>query len=58
MKRNTIAQWMNLHQNNSFVNRTQLLLLYEKSESILLMLVGLTPVQQAVRQNTGRFEKF
>ena len=25
MKRNAIAQWMNLHQNNSFVNWTQLI---------------------------------
>ena len=34
MKRNTMAQWMNLHRNNSFVNRMQLPLLCEKSEAI------------------------
>ena len=32
---------MNLHQNNSFVNRTRLPLLCEKSGAILLVLVGL-----------------
>ena len=36
-----MAQWINLHQNNNFVNRTQLPLLYEKSGAILLVLVGL-----------------
>ena len=40
MKRNTMAQWINLHQNNSFVNWTRLPLLCEKSEVILLVLVG------------------
>ena len=53
-----MAQWMNLHQNNSFVNRTQLPLLCQKSGAIFLMLVGLTAVRQAVRRNTGRFENF
>ena len=37
-----MAQWINLNQNNNFVNRTQLLLLCEKSGAILLVLVGLT----------------
>ena len=41
MKRNTMAQWMNLHRNNSFINRTQLPLLCEKFGAILLVLVGL-----------------
>ena len=36
-----MAQWMNLHQNDSFVNQTRLPLLCEKSGAILLVLVGL-----------------
>ena len=36
-----MAQWMNLHQNNSFVNWTRLTLLCEKFGAILLVLVGL-----------------
>ena len=58
MNRNTMEQWMNLHRNNIFVNRMQLPLLCEKSGAILLVLVGLTAGQQAVIQNTGRFENF
>ena len=42
MKRNTMVLCMNLHRNNSFVNRTQLPLLCEKSGAMLLVLVGLT----------------
>ena len=57
-----MAQWINLYRNNIFVNRTRLPLLCEKSEAILLVLVGLTAAWQAgrlaVRQNKGRFEKF
>ena len=41
-----MAQWMNLHRNNSFVNWMQLPLLCEKSGAILLVLVGLTAGQQ------------
>ena len=37
-----MAQWMNLHQNNSFVNWMRLPLLCEKFGAILLVLVGLT----------------
>ena len=37
-----MAQLINLNQNNSFVNRMQSPLLYEKSGAILLVLVGLT----------------
>ena len=44
MKRNNMAQWMNLHRNNSFINRMQLFLLCEKSGAILLVLVGLSTV--------------
>ena len=40
-ERNSMAQWINLHQNNSFVKWTQLPLLCEKSGPILLVLVGL-----------------
>ena len=57
-----MAQWINLHRNNIFVNRTRLPLLCEKSRAILLVLVGLTPAWQAgipaVRRNKGRFEEF
>ena len=61
MKRNTMVQWMNLHQ-----NRTRLLLLCEKSGAIFLILVGLTADRLAdspagrlaVRRNTGRFGVF
>ena len=58
MKRNSMAQWINLHRNNIFVNWTRLPLLCEKSGAILLVLVGLTVGRQAVRRNKGRFEKF
>ena len=57
-----MAQWINLHRNNIFVNWTRLALLCEKSGAIILVLVGLTATWQsgrpAVRQNKGRFEKF
>ena len=42
-----MAQWMNLHRNNSFVNWTQLPLLCKKIGAILLVLVGLTAVRQS-----------
>ena len=38
---------MNLHQSNSFVNRTQLPLLCEKSGAILLVPVGFTAGRQS-----------
>ena len=44
---NTMAQWMNLHWNNSFVNRMELASLCEKSGAILLVLVGLTTGKQS-----------
>ena len=47
MKRNSKAQWMNLQWNSNFVNWTRFPLLCEKSGAILLVLVGLTAVQQA-----------
>ena len=37
-----MAQWININQNNSFVNRTCLPLLCEQAGAILLVLVGLT----------------
>ena len=37
-----MAQWINLHRNNIFVNRIRLPLLCEKSGAILLVVVGLT----------------
>ena len=45
-----MAQWINLHRNNIFVNWTRLPLLCEKSGAILLVLVGLTAAWQAGRQ--------
>ena len=55
-----MAQWINLNQNNSFIDRTRLPLLCEKSGAILLVLVGLTADRPAgrpaVRPNTDRFE--
>ena len=42
-----MAQWINLHRNNIFVNWTRLPLLCEKSGAILLVLVGLTAAWQA-----------
>ena len=51
MKRNSVVQWINLHRNNIFVNRTQLPLLREKSGAILLVLVGLMAGRQSGRQS-------
>ena len=42
-----MAQWINLNWNNSFINRTRLPLLCEKSGAILLVLVGLTAGRQS-----------
>ena len=49
MKRNSVAQWINLHWNKIFVDWTRLPLLCEKSGAILLVLVGLTAAWQAGR---------
>ena len=46
-----MAQWINLHRNNIFVDWTQLPLLCEKSGAILLVLVGLMAAWQAGRQS-------
>ena len=55
MKRNTKAQWMNLQQNSSIVNRMRFPLLSEKSGAILLVLVGLTAGSQT---KFGTFQNF
>ena len=47
MKRHSMAQWMNLHRNNSFINWTWLPLLCERFGAILLVLVGLMAVRQS-----------
>ena len=51
MKRNSVAQWINLHRNNVFVDWTRLPLLCEKSGAIVLVLVGLIADWQASRQS-------
>ena len=53
-----MAQWMNLHRGNNFVNWTRLLLLCEKSGAILLVLVGLTAGRQSdeIREDLKIFE--
>ena len=47
IKGKAMAGKANLHQNDSFVNWTQLPMLCEKSGVILLVLVGLTAGQQS-----------
>ena len=46
-----MAQRMNLHRNNRFVNWMRLPLSCEKSEDILLVLVGLMASWQSDRQS-------
>ena len=46
IKRKAMVQWLNLHQNESFINETQLAT-FEKSGAILLVLVALMADQQA-----------
>ena len=53
-----MVQWIDLHRNNSFVNRTQLPMLCKKSGVMLLVLVGFMTGRPAIRRNTGRFENF
>ena len=45
-----MTQWINVLQNNSFVNLTQLPLLYEKTGALAIVEPGLTAGRQAVRQ--------
>jgi len=49
-KGQTIAQWINLLQNNRFVNRRLLSLMHEKIEAVALTLPGLTAGRQACWQ--------
>ena len=60
MKRNSMAQWINLHRNNIFVNQTRLLLLCEKIWSHTASASGSYSRQagwQSGRQSDkGRFE--
>ena len=46
-----MVQWMNLLQNNIFINRMRLPLLYEKSGAILLVLVGLVAGRPGVQSD-------
>ena len=48
-----MVEWMNLHQNNSFVNWMPLPLLCEKSGAMLLVLVGLTAGWEVVLGDSG-----
>ena len=49
-EKNSIAQWINFHRNNIFVNQTRLPLLCEKSGAILLVLLGIMAAWQASSQ--------
>ena len=53
-----MVQWIDLHRNNSFVNRTQLPMLCEKSGVMLLVASGFYDRQASIRRNAGRFENF
>ena len=50
-EKNIMVQWMNLHWNNSFINRTRLPLLCENSGAIFLVLVGPTAGSLAGQQS-------
>ena len=52
-----MMQWMNLHWNNSFVNRTQLSLLCEKSGAILLVLVEILIDLKILKFSTDRINR-
>jgi len=56
-KRKTMAQWINLLWNSSFVNETRLPFLCEKSGAIALVLPGLTAGWQAVRQAVSQSDE-
>ena len=57
-----MAQWINVFQNNSFVNPTRLPLLCRNSRAVALAEPGLTAGWQAGwladRQNPGKFQIF
>ena len=58
MKGNTMAQWINVFWNNSFVNLIRLPLLCRNSRAVALVEPGLTAGWQADRQNAGKFQIF
>ena len=45
-----MVQWINILQNNGFVNPTQLALLWEKTGALAMVEPGLTAGREAVRQ--------
>ena len=45
-----MAQWINILQNNSFVNPMRIPLLCEKTEALAIVEPGLMTGQQAVKQ--------
>ena len=49
-----MTQWINLKQNNSFVNQMRSLLLCEKSGHILLVLVGLIMAGRQAGQQSDK----
>ena len=44
---NTIAQWLNFHQNSCYVNPMQLFLLCQNTEALVLVQLGLMAARQA-----------
>ena len=53
-----MAQWKNYLRNNSFVNPTQLPLLYEKTGAVALVEPDLMAGWQSGRQNATTFRDF
>ena len=53
-----MAQWINVLQNNSFVNPMRLPLLHRNSTAIAIMQPGLMAGWLASRQNVGKFQIF
>ena len=53
-----MAQWINVLQNNSFVNPTRLILLRRNSRAVALAQPGLTAGWPAGRRNVGKFQIF
>ena len=53
-----MVQWLNILQNNNFVNLMRLLLLCEKTGAIALAQLGLTTGWQGGRQNAAIFGDF
>ena len=53
-----MAQWINVFQNNSFVNQTRLPLLCRNSRAVALAEPGLMAGWLADRRNVGKFSNF